>query len=48
MEKVIILTEDEKQTIEYLLEDTKRGAISNQNWSRVDRLQRTIDKINRT
>lgn len=46
MEKVVILTEDERKTIEYLLEDTKRGAISNHNWSRVDRLQKTIDKIN--
>lgn len=46
MKNNINLTEDEKQTIEYLLEDAKREAISNDNWSRVDRLQKTIDKVN--
>lgn len=45
MRNNINLTEDEKQTIDYLLEDAKREAISNDNWSRVDRLQKTIDKI---
>jgi len=45
MKNNINLTEDEKQTIDYLLEDAKREAISNDNWSRVDRLQKTIDKI---
>jgi hypothetical protein len=47
MKNNINLTEDEKQTIEHLLEDAKREAISNDNWSRVDRLQKTIDKIDR-
>lgn len=46
MRNNINLTEDEKQTIEYLLEDAKREAISNDNWARVDRLQKTIDKVN--
>ena len=40
------LTQDEIEYLEYLLEDDKRRCIALQNWSRVDSIQLTIDKLN--
>lgn len=40
------LTQDEIDYLEYLLEDDKRQSIALQNWSRVDSIQKTIDKLN--
>ena len=40
------LTQDEIDYLEHLLEDDKRQSIALQNWSRVDSIQKTIDKLN--
>lgn len=40
------ITQDEIEYLEYLLEDDKRQCIALQNWSRVDSIQSTIDKLN--
>lgn len=40
------ITQDEIEYLEYLLEDDKRRCIALQNWSRVDSIQSTIDKLN--
>ena len=40
------ITQDEIEYLEYLLEDDKRKCIAIQNWSRVDSIQSTIDKLN--
>lgn len=40
------ITQDEIEYLEHLLEDDKRQCIAIQNWSRVDSIQLTIDKLN--
>lgn len=42
------LTQDEIDYIEYLLEEEKQQSIGLQNWSRVDSIQKTINKLNQT
>lgn len=40
------LSKDELELIERLLEDTKRHHIACQNWSQVDSVDATINKLN--